>query len=313
MKTKKPAISVVIPVYNGEKFLDENIIAILNQTFRDFEFIIINDKSTDNSLKIIKRYAKKDKRIIVLNNRKNMGSVYTRNRGVKIARGKYIANHDADDICLPDRFEFQFNYLENNPDIFMMGGSAIVIDEKGNKIGAFLKYESPQKIRKKLEKVNCMIYPSTMYRNTGEFLYRDRFGTGEDYDLLLNVLSSGKKIINLPKFLIKYRVNQSSVTFTKKNPEYFFRKAQELYKQRVETGKEDYENLKSPDAIIPVDPKKSYLRINIIAKFQDNQGKKAREDIIKYLREYGWDPTFAGYYVLSFFPKKIYSFLRQRF
>lgn len=126
-------------------------------------------------------------------------------------------------------------------------------------------------------------------------------------------MSAEKKIINLPKFLIKYRVNQSSVTFTKKNPEYFFQKAKELYKQRIETGKEDYENLKSPDVVISVDPKKSYLRICIIAAFQDNQGKKARRDIMGYFKKYGPNLPFIGYYVLSFLPIKIYGFLRQRF
>ncbi len=313
MKNRNPEISVVVPVYNGERFLDETINAVLNQTFGNFEFIIINDKSTDNSLKIINKYAKKDKRIIVLNNRKNRGAVYARNSGLKIARGKYIAALDADDVCLPDRFEFQLNYLENHPDIFMMGGSAIVIDEKGKKLGVFLKYEDPRKLRRKLARVNCMIFPSIMHRNTKEFFLRDKFPISEDYDFILNALSAGKKIINLPKFLIKYRVNQSSNTFTKKNPEYFFQKAREFYKQRVETGREDYEKLKSPDVIVSVDPKKSDLRIRIISAFQDNQMEKARDKIEGYFREYGFNLPFAGYYILSFFPIKIYNFLRQGF
>jgi glycosyltransferase involved in cell wall biosynthesis len=301
-----------MPVYNGEKFLDEVIGAVLNQTFKDFELIIINDKSTDNSLNIINKNAKRDKRIVVLSNKRNMGAQYTRNRGLKIAKGEYIANLDADDVCLSDRFEFQTNYLDNHPNIFMVGGSAIVIDENGNRIGVFLKYESSEELRKKLPKTNCMIFPSLMYRNTKQFFMREKFPISEDYDIILNMLSAGKNIINFPKFLIKYRVNKSSNTFTKKNPEYFFGKAREFYQQRVDTGKDDYENLKIPDIVIQVDPDKSDLAIHIIAEFQDNQQRKVRENIIKYIKRYGFNLTFVSYYVLSFLPTKIYAHLRRK-
>ena len=255
MKNKNPQISIVIPVYNGEKFLDENISSVLNQTFKDFELIIINDKSTDKTLEIIQKYAKKDERIIVLNNKKNRGAQYTRNRGLKRSKGKYMAAFDADDVCLPKRFEIQFNYLEKHPEIFMVGGSAIIIDEKGNRLGVFLKYENDRKIEKKLPKVNCILHPTVMHRNTKEFFYRERFPISEDYDLLLNILSAKKKIVNIPTFLIKYRINQSSNTFTKNDPGYFYQKAKELYYQRIKTGKEDYENLMPLKEKVPVNPK----------------------------------------------------------
>jgi len=88
---RKPQISIVMPVYNAEEFLEESIKSILNQTFRDFEFIIVNDGSADNSLKIIKKYKKKDKRIVLINNKKNIGLQKTLNRGMKVAKGKYMA------------------------------------------------------------------------------------------------------------------------------------------------------------------------------------------------------------------------------
>jgi hypothetical protein len=141
---------------------------------------------------------------------------------------------------------------------------------------------------------------------------REKFPISEDYDIILNMLSAGKNIINFPKFLIKYRVNKSSNTFTKKNPEYFFGKAREFYQQRVDTGKDDYENLKIPDIVIQVDPDKSDLAIHIIAEFQDNQQRKVRENIIKYIKRYGFNLTFVSYYVLSFLPTKIYAHLRRK-
>jgi glycosyltransferase involved in cell wall biosynthesis len=312
MKNTKPEVSVILPVYNGGKFLDETINAVLNQTFRNFEFIIINDKSTDNSLNILKKYAKKDKRIVVLNNKKNMHCLYSRNRAARIAKGKYIAILDADDVCLPERLEIQLNYLEKHPDIFMIGGSAIVIDEEGNKLGVFRKYEDYKKMKRKLPRVNCMLHPSIMYRNTREFFYRELPLSG-DYDFILRVLSAGKKIENIPEFLIKYRVNQSSNTFTINNPAFFFQKVREFYAQRIKTGKDDYETLKSPNIPIPIDPKKSELSIKIIAGFQDGQNKKTRKKIKKYFKHHGISPVFLGYYILSFFPQNFYWFLRKKF
>jgi len=312
MIRKTPKVSLIMPVYNAEKFLDESITSILDQSFDDFEFIIIDDESKDKSWGMIKRYAKKDKRIVALKNEKNLGCVNTRNKGLRIARGKYIAVMDPDDVCLPKRFEIELDYLENHPDIFMVGGSVIVIDEEGKKLGIFLKYENYNQVRKKLLKLDFIFHSSIMYRNTKEFFYREKFLTSDDYDFLLNVLSSGKKIIDLPEFLIKYRINQSSVTSTRTNQKFFFLKAKEFYKQRITTGKDNYEHLKSPNQIITVNPQRRKLEIIIIAEFQDNQMKKVRKDIIKYIKNYGFYLPFVGYYILSFLPTKIYKLLRQK-
>ena len=115
-----PLVSVVMPVYNAQKYLNKAIDSILAQTYKDFEFIIINDGSTDNSLQIIKKYQKKDKRIIV-KNKKNKGIVAALNDGIKLSRGKYLARMDADDISLPSRFEVQVNFMEKNSKIGVCG------------------------------------------------------------------------------------------------------------------------------------------------------------------------------------------------
>ena len=111
---KNPLVSILMPVYNSEKYLREAIKSILNQTFTNFELIIINDGSTDNSLKIIKSF--KDNRIKIIKNKGNLGLIKTLNKGIDLAQGKYIARMDADDIAMPKRLEKQIAFFNENPD-----------------------------------------------------------------------------------------------------------------------------------------------------------------------------------------------------
>ena len=126
IKTDKPKISVLMPVYNGDQFLDKSIKSILNQTFNNFEYIIINDGSTDDSLKIIESY--KDRRMKIISYSKNMGITFALNNGLNVAKGDYIARQDQDDISCPDRFMLQIEYLENN-DVDLVDTNFIFIDE----------------------------------------------------------------------------------------------------------------------------------------------------------------------------------------
>lgn len=116
-----PEISVVMPVYNASQYLAEAIESIVSQTFTDWELIIIDDGSTDDSKLIIKRYAQSDKRIRYYKNEQNMGVIRTLNKGINLSTGKYIARMDADDISLPTRFDTQYRFLENNADVAMCG------------------------------------------------------------------------------------------------------------------------------------------------------------------------------------------------
>lgn len=116
-----PLIYVVMSCYNREKYVVEAIESILNQTYTNFEFIIIDDCSTDNTFEIVKEYAKKDNRILALKNDKNYCYVHSLNKGIEIAKGKYIARMDDDDISLPERFEKQVEFLEKNEDIIALG------------------------------------------------------------------------------------------------------------------------------------------------------------------------------------------------
>ena len=131
-----PLVSVIMSVYNGEKYLVQAIDSILNQTYQNFEFIIIDDCSTDNSSHILQEYAQKDSRIKIIKKEKNIGIkgfIKNLNLGISIAKGKYIARMDADDISLPERFQKQVDFLENNPEITLVGAQLNLINEQ-NKI-----------------------------------------------------------------------------------------------------------------------------------------------------------------------------------
>ena len=213
---KKPKVSIIMPVYNSEKFLEDSIKSILNQNLKEFEFIIVDDKSTDNSIKIINKYKKEDKRIILMKNKKNLGQAYSRNKGLKKARGKYVAILDSDDLATKKRLEIQFNYLEKKSHIFLIGSSAIYIDEKGREIKKFRKYDNYKMIAWRLPKSCGIIHSSIMFRNTQEFQYNSKFRIANEYDLYLSILEAGKNLTNLPQFLVKYRVHSSSISCAQK-------------------------------------------------------------------------------------------------
>jgi len=215
----KPKISVVMPVYNSEKYLKESIGSILNQTFKDFELIIVDDCSTDNSLKIIKGY--KDKRIKLFRNKKNLGTVRTRNIGLKKAKGKYIAVMDSDDMSFQSRLRIQLNYLEGNPHIFLVGGSAVYIYNDSKDVRKFRKYDDYKMLAWRLPKSCSIIHSSVMFRNTGE-KYNEAFTSAHDYNFYLEMLAKGKNLTNLPNFLVIHRVHKSSA-HSNNNLQAFFR------------------------------------------------------------------------------------------
>ena len=141
MNHNNPEISVIMPVYNGDKFLIKSIKSILNQTFKNFEFIIINDGSSDNSLKIIESFD--DRRIKFFNNLENRGISFTLNKGLKVAKGKYIARQDQDDISLPDRLTLQLEYIREN-NIDLVDTNLTFIDENDQYIQEYEKDISPR-------------------------------------------------------------------------------------------------------------------------------------------------------------------------
>ena len=226
---KNPAISVILPVYNGGAFLSEAVYSILNQSFTDFECIIIDDGSTDQSAGIINSFS--DARIVKLSNNGNKGLIYTLNCGIEIARGQYIARMDADDISLPDRFLLQKQYLDANKAVDAVCSTITFIDESGNESGNWeldQKTITPQQIRKKLPAENCVAHPSIMIRNEvlRKLGYQSYQKNIEDYDLWLRFLNRRHSIAKISTALLLYRVHQASVTGTTlKKKNFFFKHA----------------------------------------------------------------------------------------
>lgn len=215
-----PEISVVMPVYNSSRYLKEAIESILSQSYADFEFLIFNDGSTDDSLSIIQSY--KDKRIKLFSCKQKRGYVVHLNEGIRLAKGKYIARMDADDISLPQRFQKEIDFLERHKSIALVGCFGSIIDEKGMVTGSLPKPVGPKKIKETCLYYGPHIHPTIMFRKdivqeVGN--YREEYLYTEDIDLYYRLIFSGYKTDNVPEYLFKYRVHPHStnIHFKEKN------------------------------------------------------------------------------------------------
>ena len=208
-----PLISVVMSVYNGEKYLAEAIKSILSQTYKSFEFIIINDGSTDKSLEIIHHYQELDDRIVLIS-RENRGLIASLNEGIKKAQGKYIARMDADDSSLPTRLEEQVEFMENNTDIGISGCAVIRFGENIKTLyGSLLK--NNEAIKSELLFSSPFAHPSVIMSRKVilkyNLFYDNNFLHAEDFELWTR-MAKVTKMANLSKPLLKYRVVASSIT-----------------------------------------------------------------------------------------------------
>jgi len=204
---ESPKISVVMPAYNAEKYIAEAIESILNQTFRDFEFIIIDDASTDNTGKIIAEYAKKDNRIKVFTNEKNLYISKTLNLGLSCAQSEIIARMDADDISLPERLEKQYKKITENNDIAVVGTYIRVINEKGDFL-YIRKYPlEDKKLKRNMFKYSPFAHPVVMYRKKVVIEFRGYlpvYSPSEDLNLWFRV-GTKYKFATVPEVLFEYR------------------------------------------------------------------------------------------------------------
>lgn len=209
-----PLVSVVMAVYNGEEYLDKAIESILNQSYKNFEFIIINDGSNDHTQDILNKYQADDSRIVTIS-RENKGLVASLNEGIAKAKGTLIARMDADDIALPFRFDEQVEYLNQNSDVVCVGTSPIIIDEDGDELTVLSVPTNNNEIQSLLLSGHCPIeHPSVMYRTESiksVGCYRREFETAEDYDLWLRLGEIGK-LANINKPLLKYRYLSTSIS-----------------------------------------------------------------------------------------------------
>lgn len=209
-----PLVSILMPAYNAEKYIGEAIESILNQTFKNFELVISDDCSTDNTWGIIQEYAKKNRRIIAYRNRKNIKSCLNYIKAMNLAKGRYLAIMDNDDISYPDRIERQFKFLERHPEVGIVGGAMEIIDGYGNYIAKRRYHLIDKKIRKHIFKYSPFSHPLVMIRKSvleQVGYYNPSYAPADDYDLYFRI---GKisKFANLPDVLLKYRVLSNSIT-----------------------------------------------------------------------------------------------------
>lgn len=216
----KPIVTVIMPVYNAEKYLKESIESILNQSFKDFELLIINDGSTDLSLDILNKYKLIDTRVRIVNNEGNKGLPYTRDRGLELAKGEYIALMDADDISYQNRLENQVNYLKANKDVDIVASNFDFIEN-----GRIIKFRSLDKINK-IEYENYIINLKLMFYNPignstvmfrknsiDELMikYRRDYFVAQDYAFWVDCIR-GCKFHIIKESLLAYRQGHENIT-----------------------------------------------------------------------------------------------------
>lgn len=209
----KPLISVVLSAYNAEKYIYEAIESILNQTYTNFELIIINDGSSDNTEEVILSF--KDPRIRYIKNKQNRGLIYSLNRGLSEAQGKYIARMDADDYSLPERFAKQVKFLEENSDYIICGGQIEAFGDIKRRVGKHIKPTTDKELKEYMFISSPFAHPTVMMRKSVLDLYNleyDKdFKDSEDYKLWVDLSDKGL-FYNLEDVLLKYRISESQIT-----------------------------------------------------------------------------------------------------
>jgi glycosyltransferase involved in cell wall biosynthesis len=221
--SNRTIVSVIMSVYNGEKYLSKAIDSILIQTFTNFEFIIIEDGSTDKSLEIINSYSEKDKRIKLVINRDNLGLAKSINKGLALAKGEYIARMDADDISDPNRFLAQVQFLEKNKSIDIVGCWVEIINHDSQSTGKIWKFlHSPMSLRWITFFTVPVMHPSVMLRRKIFDLgnrYEQSENFAQDYGLWIR-LNSDFRFSNIQVALLKYRIHSDSISGSKYIPQH---------------------------------------------------------------------------------------------
>lgn len=216
MENNTIPITVLMAVYNERfEYLKKSIESILDQNFSNFEFLIINDGSTKKEcLKILNEYVQKDNRIKIINNERNLGLTKSLNEGLRMAKGKYIARIDSDDIAEKNRLKKQLEFMEENPNYAFCGSWSYIIDKNSNTIGKKRFSTSYKEIKKKILFFNFFTHSSLFFRkdiileNGG---YNEKIKKAQDYDLILKI-SAKYPVANIPEFLCYNREHTNSIS-----------------------------------------------------------------------------------------------------
>ena len=208
---KSPKVTVLMSVYNGEKYLHEAVDSILNQTFTDFEFLIINDASTDRTSEILQSY--RNPRIKVITNEKNIGLTKSLNKGLVIAKGEYIARMDADDMSMPERFEKEIEFLDTHKDYAAVGTYVKVIRVDSGSTDLWERPVTDAQIREHLKMDNCIAHGSAMIRRkclVEVGFYDESIVRAQDYELWLR-LSEKYRLANIPQYLYLRKIHEENI------------------------------------------------------------------------------------------------------
>lgn len=217
-KNGSPRVSVLMPVYNRKEYVRAAVESVLGQTYGEFEFVIVNDGSTDGAGEILREYAAADERIVLLE-QENQGYTRALNRGLGVARGEYIARMDSDDVCLPERLEMQVKHLDEHPEVAAVGGDGWAVDEDGALLYPMPTEKQHEEIDaimagQRLGSLRPLIHPAvTMRRSAVESIggYRPEFEPAEDRDLFLRLAEVGR-LANVDAVVLHYRVHTASAS-----------------------------------------------------------------------------------------------------
>ena len=324
---KNPKVTVLMSVYNGEKYLQEAIDSILGQTFKDFEFLIINDGSTDKTGEILKSY--NDPRIKIINNEKNIGLTKSLNIGLRIAKGEYIARQDADDISMPERLEKEVEFLEQNRNVGLVGTDYLFINEKGKVIHIVKCLNGSRELKAKLLEGNQFGHGSVMLRREcidKVGVYREEFKFAQDYDFCLRIAEM-YDVANISEPLYKWRIDSKSISVAKKAlQDKYALLAIELAKERKKIGKDKFQSLNKEEIDKYLDELISDARIQdkkkiaegycfwsrVLFDGKDYKGafKLLFKSLVSYpLNKETWVLVFKDLVILLF-PKPIMNILR---
>lgn len=299
-------VTVLMPAYNVEKYIKEAIDSVLCQTYRDFEFLIIDDGSIDHTANIVQSYS--DTRIKLIQ-QKNAGVSAALNAGLKIARGKYIARFDADDVCYPTRIEQQIEFMEANPDYVLVGSNADYMSEDGDFLFTqFCPGYLDEEIRDKIERYCPFIHSAVFYKKkVVEEIggYEVLAYTFEDYFLWKKLIQCGK-VRNLNTALIKVRFNPSSVTVDEKDRGLEFTRLKLKALRTGEISPEEGRIMKMNLTSLSADKKESSYHRMLGKKYLWNnyQPKKARKHLITSLKIEPFKLNTFLLLAMSFLPKR---------
>jgi glycosyltransferase involved in cell wall biosynthesis len=215
---KSPHVSIILPTHNGVRTIAKAIESIRAQTYTDWELIIVNDGSTDNTREYLTRVCERDERIVVLENPSNLGIQKTLNRGLSVARGVYIARIDDDDIWIhSDKLNSQVAFLDQHPEYVLVGTNGTIVDERGQYLGTYHLPETDLDIRNRMLFKNCFLHPSVLIRRSavevsGRYDERPSVQHIEDYALWLRIGCIGL-CANIPLVGVQLMVRRDSLTF----------------------------------------------------------------------------------------------------